>query len=90
MKTALMRRLQTLEAMRASSARDEQAASRRAVLELALAHPEVDDLLDLLEQIALLVEQGDQDGPEVRGLMKRFEDRVNSTGAQEGPERTHR
>lgn len=89
-RTDLKRRLQTLEAKMPTAA-DEERQQTDTLWRAILDHPNVADLLLLLDRVAVLVEQGySKDGPEVYELLQQVADIMNAAEVDPAPERMHR
>ncbi|MGI5844506.1 MAG: hypothetical protein ACOX9B_10065 [Candidatus Xenobium sp.] len=90
MKTALMRRLQALEA-RCPTAEEEYRRQNDEAWQTIVNHPQAADLLRILDRVAKLEAEGHTlFSREVVDLMDDFCIILKSTGDQDGPERMHR
>ena len=87
MRTALMRRLQVLEALR-PTAEDEEQQRQDAIWQAILTHPDAADLLRLMARMSVLVREPGEDGPGGFNLRQQMADMMSGTEAAQAPRRT--
>lgn len=83
----LLRRLQTLEAqLPTHEDLDRQRAD--AIWQAIFTHPDAADLLRLMDEVAILMKQNGEVGPEVFELLEQIAEKMNGTKPHPAPRRT--
>lgn len=83
----LLRRLQALEAQ-LPSPEDLDRQRADAIWQAIFTHPDAADLLLLMDEVAILMKQNGEVGPEVWDLLEQIAEKMNGTNPHPAPRRT--